>query len=142
MKVIFLDIDGVLNSVEWLNRYPEVRLRDQVDPEAVAVLNNIIDKTGAKVVISSSWRIFHSLNFIKQVLENSGFRGEIVGKTPGGGGVRGPQIQEWLDNNPVESFVILDDSADMEHLLPKLVRTDCQYGLQEKHVEEALSHLL
>jgi hypothetical protein len=42
---------------------------------------------------------------------------------------------------PVESFVILDDDADMEHLLPRLVQTSMDDGLQDRHVEKAVEIL-
>lgn len=44
-------------------------------------------------------------------------------------------------NGPVEAFVIIDDSADMDHLLPKLARTSMETGIHEKHVPLALKIL-
>lgn len=56
MKVIFLDIDGVLNTKYWEN----MKVRDQYghtfDPNSVANLARIIEETGAEIVISSSWK--------------------------------------------------------------------------------------
>ena len=65
MKVIFLDFDGVINSHEWyqtrMDRVDMEEIRAQypfyeLDPELIENLNFIISETGAKVVISSSWR--------------------------------------------------------------------------------------
>ena len=64
MKIIFLDIDGVLNSEDWYRkRHEEVPQHEQsaqypfyeLDPELVSNLNLIIQKTEAKVVVSSTW---------------------------------------------------------------------------------------
>lgn len=55
MKVIFLDVDGVLNSRDWLvnNR---VRTENSVNQEKVKLLMEIVQKTNAEVVLSSTWR--------------------------------------------------------------------------------------
>ena len=57
-KVIFLDIDGVLNTSRWHNQVESSKLQDEYgylfDPVAVANLAKIIEETGADIVISSS----------------------------------------------------------------------------------------
>lgn len=150
MKLIFLDIDGVLNNDNWWKRNNSagtpVRLviDDTVDfdKDSMKVLNTIIEKTGAKVVISSSWRNYYPLEVLKKVLKDNGFVGEIIGKTPKSvphPNRRGNQIQRWIhDNNFEGKFIILDDNADMEHLLPKLVQTSWANGLREEHIEKCL----
>lgn len=57
---------------------------------------------------------------------------EVLGKTPYLGTKRGIEIQQWLDDNEdknIESFVILDDDMDMEHLMEHGVFTDTDIGL-------------
>ena len=57
---------------------------------------------------------------------------EILGRTPYLGTKRGVEIQHWLDENEdknIESFVILDDDMDMEHLMEYGVFTDTDIGL-------------
>jgi hypothetical protein len=65
----------------------------------------------------------------------------VVGEERG----RGHEIQAWLDararRQTIESFVILDDSADMAHLLPRLVRTPFATGLGDEHVDQAVAML-
>lgn len=142
MKVVFLDFDGVLNSRETT---PEFGL----DETLIARLNRLLAHTGAKVVISSSWRRCHSLEYCIATLENAGFKGEVLGATPererewgSPSTPRGFEIQDWLHANPeVEAFVILDDEGDMEHLLPFLVRTSMVSGLQDEHVDRAIEIL-
>jgi hypothetical protein len=149
MKVIFLDIDGVLNCDQWFHERREagreVPPTKELNEKAVAVLNEIICRSGAKVVISSSWRLAFSLSEIRGVLVRAGFEGEIYGKTPRRTTYparRGNEIQDFLNLHPyITEFVILDDDADMEHLLPKLVNTSWSRGLLPEHVAPALKHL-
>ena len=153
MKVIFLDIDGVLNSGAWYVKRPSDGRWpiSHLDPDAVKVLNEIIEKTGAVVVVSSTWRIGQGRTWLQEVLTTAGFTGTVVGKTTVlDEKERGHEIQEWLDNvapmyarrnDPVSHFVILDDDTDMAHLRSKLVHINHDAGLTHKYVEEILNHL-
>lgn len=92
-------------------------------------LNHIIEKTGAKVVISSTWRKSHSVQELQELLEKVGFIGEIIGRTPSlylnkNGEEsytipRGCEIDCWLKNTfdwddlAYVRYVILDDDSDM-----------------------------
>lgn len=177
MKVLFLDMDGVLNSYNWFKtinlpdrqrtrRRAKIALREafrradigsfrigaidsyscMVDPAAIRVLNHVIEQTGAKVVLSSSWRIVWPYRAVEVMLRTAGFVGELIGATPNGvvgkPHARGNEIQAWLDEHPeVTAFAIVDDSSDMVHLLPKLVRTTWHSGLEIKHAAPLITHL-
>jgi len=150
MRIIFLDIDGVLNSAAFAHEHTEHWERlagSAVDPVACQRLNRLIAATNVKVVISSSWRILLSIVEIERILRAGGCDFEIIGVTPRLGTRRGNEIQRWLNeceksgNWRVESFVIFDDDADMEHLLPRLVQTDWDFGLQDVHVDRAIAIL-
>lgn len=119
MKVIFLDIDGVLNVIpQGRDAYGGI-----FHPEFVDNLERIIDETGAKIVISSSWR--HS--GLQKMLDMWKFRnlpGEVIGVTPDlyrrvdfegeRKMVRGDEIQAILDQYyQITNYVILDDDDDM-----------------------------
>lgn len=140
MKVIFLDVDGVLNSAR--DGY-SINLENDYHFE---MLKKIVDATDANIVLSSSWRIGFSVlslpekNLIER-LEKYGM--EIMDFTPCMTGTRGDEIREWLSNNgPVESFVILDDEGDMaEFKETNLVKTNTSIGLQEKDVDKAIEIL-
>jgi hypothetical protein len=174
MRVIFLDIDGVLNSETHLRRLDEqhrqlghedptrpehettcecYRLECQIDRAAVARLNRLVAETGAKIVVSSSWRKLLDPPELHRVLANHGLIAEILGETPDGCKdpetiatfgyvtriVRGYEIDLWLRQHPeVERFVILDDSSDMEMHMHRLVQTDCEEGLLDEHVDLAI----
>jgi len=158
--IIFLDIDGVLNSVAFARRTTFTGWPDgHIDPEAVKHLNHLIAETGAKVVISSTWRKMLNHEELAGVLARHGFVGEVIGETPDfykleswerpvpaaryGRFERGDEIQAWLDEHgqDVETFVIFDDDADMRHLNNWLVQTSHETGLQAEHVERALTLL-
>lgn len=78
--VLFLDIDGVLNSARWFsvraggdNRDGLTREEYQIDPDAVAILNRILGATGAHVVVSSTWRLLHTPTAIHRILRRRGY---------------------------------------------------------------------
>ncbi len=144
LRVVFTDFDGVLNNTKTTVQYRHpVRPGGAmvgIDPANVSVFNDLLAAIPLKIVITSSWRWTHSLDELRAILSNAGVRGEVIGKTgtdyPGN---RGKEIQAWIDKNgPVDSFVVLDDSEEMDHLTPKLVRTSTATGMQEKHVQAAL----
>lgn len=158
MVVLFLDIDGVLNSEQWMLAQPETtNFIRALDPAAVALLAEIVVRAKARIVVSSSWRRMYSLTEIEDILVEAGFPVPcpIIGETPalnrrpdGTWYMRGHEIQEWLDNaakdatwEKVEAFAILDDDSDMAHLRPQLVQTDFKTGLQRDHVERVVSML-
>jgi hypothetical protein len=127
MKVIFLDIDGVLNSgddmrsrynIGCLNGQPRIITHDDLncqlfDERCCRWLEYIIRSTGAKIVISSSWRL-NGLDLMRKLWEKRGLFGDIIGVTPNFGNSRGEQIKAWLDaNTHVVDYVIIDDDNDM-----------------------------
>jgi hypothetical protein len=159
MRVLFLDFDGVLNTRPFLlalfdsNRAdPEVaayqdRATSQIDPEKVALLNQIIEATHCTVVVSSSWRHYHNRHELQAILSFHGFAGYVWGVTPHNPELyerpRGLEIQEWIDGapEPVSHFVILDDDDDMVHLKHRLVHTHVETGLTQEHVDRAIQML-
>lgn len=159
LHVIFLDFDGVLNSVETFRERKAARERgdaiedgSSIDRGLIARLNRLIERTGAKVVISSSWRCFARaqepktpVRWLQKLLDSRGFKGEVIGSTPElpSPRVRGDEIQSWLtrDGGDVRSFVILDDETDMAHLKDRLVLTTFATGLQEHHLSMAVAVL-
>lgn len=137
MKVVFLDMDGVMNGfLLW----PETAGRLWIDPACVARLNAITDASGAVIVVTSTWRRYTR---VPALLKRAGVTAPVIDMTPDlHEHSRGAEIQAWLDGAPdVERFVILDDDADMDHLLPSLVRTPFEHGLRDEHVTKALEVL-
>jgi hypothetical protein len=151
MKVVFLDIDGVLNSRTYLMFcYQQGILPDdKIDPDAVKRLNHLTDTTGAVIVVSSTWRLpyvwHNNVADLRAKLQKRGITGQIVGATPDHqrDHGRGGEIQDWMDNcgQQIDSFVILDDDSDMGDLMDFLVKTQFADGLQDVHVQEAIKIL-
>jgi hypothetical protein len=132
--VLFLDIDGVLNSDSYRYLQPMgTREREMFDPAAVETLNAITACWELQIVVSSSWRLMVD---VEDLLRSNGVEAEIVGRTPVRAGPRGHEIGLWLAEHPeVTAYVILDDDCDMGELLDNLVQTDARYGLRPEHVE-------
>lgn len=167
MKVVFLDIDGVLNSLRSLIAYEgygnlpdrpyteddldqDIQQELMLDPVAIRLLNRLCRDTGAKVVISSSWRIGepdHS-NFRRMFTAYLGKENhiDVIGMIPDlwTGHTRGNEIEKWLDiwaiehceyelpeqPNHVTHYLILDDDSDMlKHQLPHFVKINRDIGL-------------
>jgi len=161
MKIIFLDIDGVLNVYS----HDHDRFGSQFHAHLVDNLRNIIDSTGAKIVISSTWR-FDGLDRMKEMWDVRGLPGEVIDITVDCNDLvnsgmfefyeqveRGHEIQHWLDNHSgIESYVILDDDNDMlTSQRDNFIRTannmyhedcvDIGYGLTKICSEEAINIL-
>ena len=92
-------------------------------------------------MVSSTWRINKPIEELQDLLVNSGFNHEIqvIGKTPVLYQQRGVEIQKWININEFKGkFIIIDDDSDMCHLLPLLVRCDCQLGFTIYDYQKAL----
>ncbi len=148
MKIIFLDIDGVLNysklSADDVIRTPSGTLSKR----AISLLNKLTDDSGAKIVISSTWRLDPS-NSAKQSLILAGVTGDIISTTPNGCSmcIRGNEIRQWLVGNRAiincyasdfKDYVILDDDSDMLYWQRNnFVLVDSSVGLTQNIIYRA-----
>ena len=154
MKIIFLDIDGVLNSQMYEASRNEECGDGYIDLSRVKLLADIINATGAKIVLTSSLRIEWEKDsercgsdgkYINQCLAKYGL--SIMDKTPFTGffAERRKEILSWISNHrsELESFVILDDmNYGWGELNGRVVTTDpLRYGLEEENVQKALELL-
>lgn len=132
MKIIFLDIDGVLNCenayrsgecnyTEWVNHRGEKDHHQTFCSWSKELLNKLIDETDAKIVISSTWRS-SGIEFMKSVWELEGMSGEIIGLTPNFRGEvdgytipRGCEIEKWLRDNGF-SHINWDKDIQQEYI--------------------------
>lgn len=140
-KVIFLDIDGVMNNLSTLG---DRERAPWLDPDNVAVLNQIVRATGAVVVLSSSWRRVMPLDELREAFVEAGCIAEIVDITPElHDGRRGREIAAWLaaQPDPPTRYVALDDHFDMPELPGKLVKTSWLEGLTARELPRVLALL-
>ena len=144
-KVIFLDVDGVLNNGAWAIEMFDKGIRvyhdDLLYEPSLEQLRRIVDATGAVIVVSSSWRqIPIAYLHLKEWLEKFGM--EINDKTPYVGGERGDDITAWFNRHPGDwKYVILDDDDDMGIHMPHLVRTSFDEGLTMKEADRCIEML-
>lgn len=174
MKVIFLDIDGVLNcqnyyvdEISMKERTKENYPYSEISKKRIELLNQIIEQTNSKIVVSSTWRLGRTKHELQNLLDKCGLKGEVIDKTPHLGGKdgygipRGCEIELWLKKNDfqrvnwskeaqkeylkkskVKNYIILDDDSDMlynqkEHF----ICTSGFDGLTQDHVDKAIEIL-
>lgn len=137
-RVVFLDFDGVLAPIRRWDRYGDL------EAACVAVLNEIVARARADVVVSSTWRHGRTVAELQVMLEAEGFTGRVVDKTPtvAPGANRGEEIAAWLSEHAVAGYVIIDDHGDMGELRTELVLTHPGRGLQPGDAPRAIEILM
>ena len=138
-RIIFLDIDGVLNCQVFFEKRVKSTPIDKADfyksqlcTERIEWLNSLCSKNDAVVVISSTWRKNKTVEQLQEILNNSGATFKIIGKTgQNDTRIRGVEIAQYLWSLPTKyEYVIIDDDSDM--LLQQqhnFFQTDCYAGL-------------
>lgn len=161
MKVIFLDIDGVLNSDDYAKRYHRERLMDKgqhiwVDPDAVELVRDLCESYNIKIIISSSWRCFSLDDTIRNLNTYRDLRPllkYVIGITPRTvERNRGREIEMLLDDwsryvdtglihksyrdKGLIEYAIVDDDSD---ILPSqkghFVQTDWSTGITKEDID-------
>jgi histidinol phosphatase-like enzyme len=141
MNLIFLDVDGVLNSAK--DKF-SIELKSK---SHMHHLKRVVVEGNASVVISSSWRMSGSL-YETLVTKLKNRKIQVIGKTPICG-KRGAEIKIWLSlakkcYMDIDNFVILDDEVhDIQEteLINHLVKTDMTIGLQKEDADKAIAIL-
>ena len=160
MKIIFLDIDGVLNSQELAEQLCNKGIKCHGDDGVYNFLDeNIIDdlskfceKKEINIVITSSWRHFYFDDTIKDFTKYKYKKLHplipyIIGQTPrlykekeNGGSeqlCRGDEIQYYIDTFNIKNYVILDDDSDMlDKQKSHFIQIDTKKGLKKEDFEK------
>ena len=135
MKILFLDFDGVINSVRsatafggfpW-NIAPEsLKL---FDPVSLSLIRKLCSENDIKIVISSTWRKCFTCEALAEALQLPIIDTTIIRYSEKS---RGEEIKEWLVNHPeITDYVIIDDDSDMlEEQKPRFVHTNPYDGLR------------
>lgn len=162
--VVFLDIDGVLNHerlyrAQHDGKVPWPNPAQWIDRECVARVNDLCERTDARIVISSSWRSIPipgqptiGWEGATAVLRECGLTADVIGGTPvldempAGSPLyvakgRWPEIAAWLREHPTERWVVIDDGAVAVEPRGRLVQTDIAVGLTDVDVERAVAIL-
>ena len=149
MNIIFLDIDGVLNSHRKLKEVydrthrPHSGYNYPFDEICLNNLKRLVEITNSKLVITSTWRKDQEgKNKIIETLKEYELDHHIIGYTPILHTSRGKEIKEYLSTLEEQpNFIILDDDTDMEGLIDYLIKTNIQVGLTSDNTEEAIMKL-
>lgn len=155
MKIIFLDVDGVLNDAEWGPAHglvpvpepwkPEIEdLMKWIDPKRVELLNEIVRETGAKIILSSSTRSDPRMSV---VLARVGLEAGLIDATPilmwetntAGAIVRSmsradeiiASLTKWISTDLIERFVVIDDQDFEWNRLGDFVGMETEHFLVE-----------
>ena len=145
MKAIFLDFDGVIT----------IPPRWYLKADKIKYIKRIVDETGAKIIVSSSWR----MDTVEETRKNMIYKEKrcpsnkmlywlidnIYDVTPwvGLGNGRGGEIQQWLNDHPeFDNYVILDDDHDMwDSQMYHFVQTNYEDGITEVETVRAIKVL-
>lgn len=148
-KILFLDIDGVLNSAKFFSNYKPYQDLPGMDPNSVSLLVDIIQKTGCKIVLSSNWRYsgIHKESDYALWLEETDPSNTVINSTIDVTPVfdikcRADEIAAWIDSNNYRgTFVIVDDIDDMYELAEYHVRTNIEDGLTRELANDIIAKL-
>jgi hypothetical protein len=132
MRILFLDIDGVLNRTGF-RPAESVGLRSWIEPELARRLSSVIEALDAAVVLSSDWRRGRKLQHLREELAAGGVACSLIGATPVLTQPRWREIDAWMAEHHVgpDAVVIVDDGFDMGPLARRFVRTSPLNGLDE-----------
>ena len=150
VPLIFLDIDGVLVNRRSLAERSGTRA--VADKTCVYALNHITTLTGAKIVLSSSWR-FCGLEEMRLIFRHWGVSAELISMTPDltrkpGDSVlyiatpRREEIASWLmQNGQPACYVVIDDDSDADMGDGRFIHTKFDIGLTEAEAVNAIQIL-
>jgi len=149
-RLIFLDIDGVLNSQNKRKELYEKTGKPHsgssfpFDEKCLNNLKTIIDATDSYIVITSVWRKDRkSIEVLFRELFVYGLDRRVIGYTPILNKSRGEEIKAFLDLMTVPyEYVIIDDDTDMEELKEHLVKTNNETGLTEEDSQKVIKKFL
>lgn len=159
-KYIFLDFDGVLNSGNNYNRLvmSGLPVKDRYgtlfDAKCVSRLDMVLERTGAKIIVTSSWRYVLSLRELDAMWRERELPGAISDILPLDVPLppnpyspqRGAEIEEWFRRRRKQAakcrYAIIDDVPDfLPHQMPHVVCTNPDKGFSDENVEQAVALL-
>lgn len=141
MKILFLDIDGVVNSAQFVKSEFEKNGKGGtvgIDPRLADIIKMIIFTTGCEVVLSSSWRLWDDTRqqVKREVVEYIDVTPDHKGTTD-----RGCEVIAWLKDHPeVTRHAILDDNSDFHKDQP-LFKTSWETGITMDVAQQVVDHL-
>jgi hypothetical protein len=154
MKIIFLDIDGVIATTSCYgigrkNKWNSYKF----DEKCVAILNFILQETGAEIILSSDWRKHYTLQEMREIFAHNFVMKGPIGFTPSDNlydvdfeGGRTQEIKMWLKHNAWKNdikWVAIDDLDMSEGLGENFVLCENEHeGIKRKGVKEKIIEIL
>lgn len=157
-KIIFLDIDGVLNSDLWNAAHQsELRVGILIDSGKVDLLAGLVQKTGSRIVLHSGWRFWFNIN-LKALTQEAAcllelfhaknlelyditpdFSTEEIKRTKKFSLVKAQEISAWLEAHPkTGSWVVIDDlDLHNDKIRRRQVKPDPAVGLTQQDIKQA-----
>ncbi len=145
MKILFLDVDGVLNSAIGTEDFKD-KAKKGIGDKYLIRLARIVKKTDCKIVISSSWRYSRDLMFdlIGRLADFNLHKGVLIGKTPNLKKLRHLEIIEYVNHTKnVEKIAILDDDSDacIPDKPESFFKTEWGSGLTDQIADKVIAFL-
>ena len=154
MRIVFLDVDGVLNSPSYLRTFNGDIIFSNMfgyiepyslDPKGLEYLQTLVETAEAKIVITSTWRYSKELRRkLMMMLDHYGLAKEVIDWTPVIVNEREQEIFEVLNgyNGSIENFVILDDVVEhFKYLTNDLIHVNSNVGFTEENMYAAIGIL-
>ena len=156
MKLLFLDFEGVLNSINFFKKghqYYENLFNDNIDKNAVSLVNQIIKKTNAQIVLISDWRIFSKR--LPKMLEEIGIKGKLYSNLPLSSSITSTTTEpKWSiankckeikafierEKNNITTYCIITSNKEID-INNNVVLTSIITGLTENDVNKAINIL-
>ena len=150
MNIIFLDVDGVLNSLDYAKKLyekdhiPRSCYKFPFDPRCLNNLKILVELTNSYLVITSTWRMSNiGKDTLLFELKKYGLDDRVIGYTDVLHTNRGQEVSKYLESLDKDvSFIILDDDCDFDGLEEYLIKTSFKNGLTEDNVKLGVRKLL
>lgn len=127
MNIIFTDIDGVLNP-HWRKKW---------STKSILLYNKICNDFNLVPVITSTWRVNHTIEQLQDIFDIQGINKKIFDYTPILNSDRGLEIKTWLNNNNVTKYVVIDDkTSDIIQYVDNVIKCKSWIGLEDEHYNE------
>ena len=163
MRYIFLDIDGVLatdkqmymNTAKFQAKHEwakELNVLYPFDPGCVKIFNEILEKTGATIILSSDWKKFWNLEKLRIIFEKNGIidfpidvTSDFIASMDSWVGLeknRATQINEYITTHNLENFVVFDDLDVKKYSNPayddRMFLTRSSEGLKQSELKNKI----
>lgn len=163
MKIIFLEINGVLNSEQWNREHQnDINEGRLIDPDMVKLFAGLIEHTGARIVMHSGWRFWfdeclkplrkEAVYLVEQLKKYNlsiydmtpDLTTEEIRASKSFSLVKGQEILAWLHQHfEIEEFLILDDiELKGIDIRQHQIVTDAQMGLTKNNVNQGIVLLI